>query len=748
MIVTPPQRAAFLRFCAAIFGLAVAIAIYPLWLRPAPPGQLPGFATVLGIDARASYRFVASLLLLPLAAPLLLRPALVRLGTEEARPWAQNLAALSIVVAIWAALAGLPPLWVVLPTLAVLLACTLLRCFPAGFSRRDVILAPAITTVWIAFLDRPVHFAEALLVAALLVLAVRLLVAIPRRGGLPPAYCFALSPLGLALQSQLFGPERRHAFWPPVLVALATPFLLRLAVPDGPRVRRGIRLALAFLIFPIACIGHVSAYAVMGVEGRPRISVFEEAEHLVPAAEMVRGEKPYRDIIPPHGFVQDAFLDYVLLRAGAPSVGRVMKVRSWIETAGSVVQYAVAAAATGSPEVGLAAAFLANLIATPGGPIRLLPSLAAVALLAWGLRRHSPRAFGLAAAVAALSVLTSLDFGAYAVGTLLVALLRMRRWAYARAALVGAACVAVPVTVAFAFYGILADALRVTLFEIASWRSVYNLGPFSAPPPFKTWHFFPEVLIALFDHTGFLFVVWLAIVAALGAALWRKPLRRWEPAVAIAVWCALNALSYAERQRLTFRFAVAPLLAVVLWRCFRSRTPLLRLAAPLMVFILVMVGQPVSHLAVVAIERNARGIQEPRWTEVPGVPRAQGALFETPDAELVAAAKQYFGAHLAPGDTFFDFMNRGLLYYLFDRDCPLRQVEVAFYEPEARQREVIARIEANPHIRFALLPPANDDCNGVDCVPNRIRAPLVWQYLQQRFTPDLATERVMFWKRK
>ena len=88
----------------------------------------------------------------------------------------------------------------------------------------------------------------------------------------------------------------------------------------------------------------------------------------------------------------------------------------------------------------------------------------------------------------------------------------------------------------------------------------------------------------------------------------------------------------------------------------------------------------------------------------------------------------------------------GLLYFLFDRDCPIRQIEVAFYETEDRQREVIARIEGNPNVRAALVPPSAEALD-VDGVPNAVRAPLVWQYLQQHFTPDFQEGDVIFWRR-
>ena len=88
------------------------------------------------------------------------------------------------------------------------------------------------------------------------------------------------------------------------------------------------------------------------------------------------------------------------------------------------------------------------------------------------------------------------------------------------------------------------------------------------------------------------------------------------------------------------------------------------------------------------------------------------------------------------------------MYYLVDRDCPLRQVEVAFYGPETQQRAVIAAIEGNPRIRAALVPAPEGDNTGVDGVANPLRAPLVWRYLQDHFEPHSRQGDVVFWRRK
>jgi hypothetical protein len=115
------------------------------------------------------------------------------------------------------------------------------------------------------------------------------------------------------------------------------------------------------------------------------------------------------------------------------------------------------------------------------------------------------------------------------------------------------------------------------------------------------------------------------------------------------------------------------------------------------------------------------------------------------EANELASVKKYVGLTLQPDETFFDFTNRAIFFYLLDRDNPIRHVEVAYYESEEQQRAVIAAIERNPKIRAALVPPGGI---LVDGVPHEVRAPLVWQYLQEHFYPDFEEGTVVFWRRR
>ncbi|PYQ62243.1 MAG: hypothetical protein DMF58_02310, partial [Acidobacteria bacterium] len=185
-------RHLILRICAAVWGIAIAIAAAPLISRPAPPGQIPGPATTFGIDARAPFWFIALLVAIPLLMPwitsALLRP-LLEAGT---RRWARNCAAISMLVPIWFVTITQDILWVIVPAALVLIVCIASRRLRADFSLHDAILLPTVLTTFFALIDLlPVGIDKLLILATAIVLTVRLLIVLIHREALP-ASCFAL----------------------------------------------------------------------------------------------------------------------------------------------------------------------------------------------------------------------------------------------------------------------------------------------------------------------------------------------------------------------------------------------------------------------------------------------------------------------------------------------------------------------------------------------------------------------------
>jgi hypothetical protein len=746
-----------LRVAAAIWGLAIAISLLPIWLGPPPPGQLPGFARTMGFDAHAPMRFVLGLILIPLLWTFALRPLLTILARDDTPAWARNAFASAAVGILWFVIITRSAAWVLIAPALVLAVALAMRKVDAHFTRHDLILLPVLATVNIALLDLlPRGVDQVLLLAAGAVFAVRLaIVPIRHRTGLPPSMCFALAPLGLALQSSFNRYDLRHSPWWPLVFAFVTPLLLRTIVRDTPATRARFRAALRYVVFPLAAYAYLSATSQIAAEGMPRADLFEDQQHMVPAAEMLRGEKPYRDIIPAHGFVQDALLDFAALRTGPVTLGRALKVRGVIGGTIVIAHYALVAAATGSPEVGLASTFLAMLLGTAGGSFRVLPAIATLAFIAYAIRRRDPRWLAVAGAGVVVCILTSIDHGAYALLTIFIAALRFRddRKRAFTFAIAGGGAAALVTFAVLALYGIAADFVRTTIFEIATLGPVYTLNPFDAPQALQRINNIPEVLGALLDKSAFPYVFWplmmLLVVAALTSKAHMTPRRyaRREAFLIVAVYGVLTAISYAERHHLLWMFVAAPLISIGIFRLFRSRIPLARALAPAAVIVVLMIAQPTAHIAIAGSLRRTHGPLESGWQEM-ALPRARGALTRASDAVVIDVVQRYVASHLKPAETWFDFTNHGNLYFLLDRDCPIRQIEVAFYETAERQREVIGRIEHNPRIRFAIMPTEPVDSSAVDGVPNRDRAPLVYAYLKEHFTPDYEEGGVIFWRRK
>ena len=749
--MTDSQRAAALRACAALYGFAVAMSLHDRFLRPAPTGQLPGLMTKLGLDAAASFHFIGTLVLLPLLFAVAARGAATAVASGQR--WAQVTFAAACFAALWTASLVRDPWRVALaPVLAIAVAIAL-RHFAAQFTRRDVVLLPAGAALLIAVTDvSDLAVDQTLFIAVGSLLTLRLIVAAIRPGrGIEPALAFALSPLALIVEAHFLGRHERYLGWPAMVIVLLTPLALRLTVSNSPLARRRIRLAQAWIIYPLACYAYLSATGLYTAEGKARVNLFEDAQHVVPAAEMARGERLYRDIIAPHGLIQDGLLDRPFVRRGGGNIGEILKGRGVIGGLVACAQYALGVAATGSAEGGVIAFFIGAALGIGGGTFRAVPAIAALAIILHAVRKRRLRLLVYGGAGVVVAVLTSLDFGFYVGVALLVSVLcfrGMRVRALAAAAL-GGASVAAIAAIGLGVYGILGDFLRTTLFEIARWGPFYALPPFAAPEALEKGHFIPDVLALVVDRSVYLYLLWIGALLFFAVALSaRKTSRRIDVMTVFAAFTVICAVSYAERHHLHFQYGVPSLLAGTLFALARSRLRIARAFAPVMIVVLLVLLQPTVHLGIVSWLRHSRGPVDATLCELRDPPRARGALFTAGDAAMITSAQKYISTHLNPEETFFDFTNRGLLYYLTDRDCPIRQIEVAFYEPEAQQREVIAAIEHNPRIRAALVPPADGDDTSVDGVVNPTRAPLVWRYLQEHFEPDFQEGKVVFWKRK
>jgi hypothetical protein len=724
------NRAKLVRLSGALWGLATAISLLPALTTVAPPSQLPGLAKVLGIDAHAPMRFIAALIFLPLLFAAAAAPLANVMTT--ARAWARNALCLAMTGALWIALVHADVWWTTIPVALFVIAFAALRNVDEHFTRRDVILIPTFLTILIALMDLlPWRGLDLYVVgAAALTIALRLLVRDPLR--------FAFAPLALLLQTPFLSWEQRHLGWPALAIVIVTPFIVR------PRDRRRWRAIIAFVIYPLATYSYTITTNLSTAEGKPRVNFFEDAHSMLPASEMFRGELPYRDIIPGHGLLEDGLVDFLAMRSRGATYGSVIKARTTIGAINSVAIYALAAAATGSPEAGFLAWLFGTFSGTAPGTLRTVPALFALALTVAAARKRNPRLLFGAGILSVVAGLTSLDFAAYTFVTLVIAVLRFRpRMAALRAAASGIAVAFTLLVIGLASFGILGAFIRTTFIEIPKLGPGYAMDVFEAPDAMRELRRFPEALAAVLDRASVLYFVWIGALLFVAVAFAQRARRRIEPLLLIAFWIVICAASYAERHHLHFQVAVGALLVTATMLLFRARQ---RALAAAFTVALIIIAQPTTHTAVLSMLRQGHGPLTDVFVEI-GLPRAQGALFAKWDVAVIDSVKRWTERSLAKDETFFDFTNRGTLYFLLDRDAPIRQVEVPQYETDEAQREVIAAIERNPHVRAALVPVAPASAT-IDSVPNAVRAPLVWQYLETHFEPAFVEGDVAIWRRK
>ena len=733
------RREALLAAAFALWGLAVAMSLAPLWERPAPPGQLPGFATANDLDAHAPFRFVAGLIVLTLFFPLLLRPVTRRLASDESRPWARNATVASTIVALWLVVIERAPSMVFLATAAAIAVFVSLRRVALDFTRHDWILLPVLGTTLMALIDvvPSIGVQRAFAGAAALVMAVRIGVAlIP--SPLPPALAFAIAPLGLVLQTGFFARDQRYFGWHALALVVITPLVLRPLL----RNRRRVLTAIAFVVYPLVAYSYINATGLQTAEGKPRLYFFEDSHSLPLASEYLHGERPYRDILPVHGLAEDGGYDWLSFQLRGTAAGNALRTRATVGTLNAVAIYALGALMTGVPEVGLITYFFWNLTGSTL-TTRVTPALFTLALIVAAIRKRDPRYLIAAGFGTVVCGVVSLDYALYTLIVLIVAVLRFRprRTRAIAFAAFGIALAVVPLFAAFATFGILDDFFRGTFLEIPSMGAVYTLTLFERPPTIARTGTFPELLPAVFAGDSFPYIVWCGVAIATAVLIARRRSRRLEPFVVVGLWIVLAAISYAERHHLYFNFATAAMIVPATWLAVRRRAAL----APVIVAAVIVASMPTVHIGIVGWVRRLRG-PEAGWVEVRNPPRARGALMLANEAATLSSAKKYVDLSLAPHETFFDFTNRAILFYFLRRDNPIRHVETAYYESEEAQREVIATLERSPHVRAALVPLPGG--MAVDGVPNQVRAPLVWEYIQQHFEPDFAEGDVVFWRRR
>src|SRR4051812_16080173 len=284
------------RGSSAVFGLALAISLAPRLALRARPEELLSALKLAGYSPKG--------LMLQFILAVLLTAGFAILGERIARlltpyRWAAISYSAALLMAP-VALMSYGNFKHVLMLGAAAAAIVIVRKRDPHFTQGDVVLIPTFLACYMAFLDLDFgHTAVATIIrAAIAVFAIRLIV--------PVSDAFIAAPLAMVALID------RHLQVAGAAIALVvifgTPFLL--ARMKRPLSRRIVYPIVVFL-YPLAAVGLPSPVVV---------NFFEDGHGMPVVSEMLRGEKPYTDIIPTHGLIDDGGLYLVASKIGLGSL--------------------------------------------------------------------------------------------------------------------------------------------------------------------------------------------------------------------------------------------------------------------------------------------------------------------------------------------------------------------------------------------------------------------------------------------
>ena len=717
-----------IRAALALWGLALAIASMPRLAFRASEGELPGSLQNEGLSASGPLWQFALIILLPFLVTLAGQRVVPLLIERKWAAWS------------FAAALALAPVTlmhygtfrhVVLHGVAAA-AIVVARKLEPRCSRSDALLFPCVLSFYFAFLDTGFGRTPAATFfrAAVALFALRLIV-----GALSnetrPAIAFAFAPLAFLFQMHLL--DKPVAGPLALLWLIGTPLLL--ARIDH---RKVLRIA-AWTAFPVAAAAY--PLALIGANTKPAVDFFEDGHSLLPASEMARGELPYRDIIPMHGLLTDGGLDLAAMQLIRPDLGAILGSRRVLAALTATAIYFTALAVTSSAELALLTTFL-SLAIFPMASLwhRVVLPLLALACAAAATRRRAPRWFLPCGILLVASTLVSLDLALCSAVIALIAALRARAL---MPLLKGVTFALVPLVILFAVLGFLPHFITTTFGEVLGQSSVYVIGRLDLPHGLRT---LAEMTAAVSHPELFALMMWFVALVGASAVLAKSPLKmsRGDAVWLVAGWMVLAGAAYVLRRHFYFAFALAPFLAGALLAVRRrSRTVAIVLTVALVFF-----AKPFALVFDISSPlRRSGGLDLADWSEYTAAPRARGAVVDPLTHKALASTQKFLATSLRPNETFYDFANAATLYFIFDRPCPIRELEVPAYERESAQREVIARLERDRSVRAALIafPTAYTTIDGV---PNTHRAPLVHAYLQKKFRPAFNENGVEFWVRR
>lgn len=546
---------------------------------------------------------------------------------------------------------------------------------------------------------------------------------------------------------------------------------------------RTFRTLFWWLVVPAAL--YALAY-IHDIQAPP--DLYHEGERIVPAAAISKGATPYRDVFIWHGLYENGIKGQIAFSLFGESVTGMRLFDRLVEPVGAGVFFLLCWACLGHPLRGLLSVLLYLLLFSPPNVRYLLP-YAGFAVLAVWLRRRDERALPLVVAggLSGSAVFFSLDGGMGAVLSMLILIVlvaiaweakgnttRVTRLLRNVGLVLGGTAVGAVLPLAW-----LAARDALPAFLRTSFAIIWGLSDRSSQPYVDLLGMTKElgVIGGLSSPLGSkifasylppLVIVWG--VAHLITRGWRKSSPVATTTLAVPLVGALvffrAVIRRPDADHLTKLMPLLYLVLVLLlwfhahhvlvW--FRSgRQRWFRLMGPVMMVLscvgvlYVLAWQELETAPALRLEATRH--EDASRDRVKGTRRVEldkagdAVATASPEAIWLEDVVGFVVKNSEPGETFYDFTNKGLFYFLTDRPCPTRYPQTTYAATRAAQREVIADLKKTEP-KLVLFPSGDPGNYGYDRLIHPFRHPLITRYLYRAYQPVRVIDDLLILKRK
>lgn len=552
------------------------------------------------------------------------------------------------------------------------------------------------------------------------------------------------------------------ALWPDYFPLLAFAILVVAIVLTAALILRRVELSERFGVAVLVwfAVPLILAVVTYGSVADPNgwIDLFHRGESLGPASDYLAGDRPYADVFPLHGLLEDGLLDAFLMGVFGRSID-VAIYRMYLLSAMMIpAVWLLSWWAFRSVPLALAAAALTMLVAADNQ--RAVLEIVAAAFLLKGLAENRWRLVAIAGIVGGIDLFFSLETGLYVLGGGLLAIVIKSQ--IAREGKVGLRQIGIfavgylagmsPFIFYLAMRGVVGDFFEVSFIRIPSIID----GAWSLPlPDVGPWLVSSAGDKTLFQYAWHLryilnpFVIAAGLFAIILMVIRRTP--QTQTGLTIVVLTAFSlisqrsALGRADFQHQWFSaFFIGPLFIALLiywtraWEGRDSRDRFVARSIAIM-FALLFVGV----LWTPGLIRNRLdGLISYRARLVGELPTAQ--LIE--NRERIRAVTDAIRSHTAEDDAIFDFSNQPVFYFLADRRNPTRYFQVPLMSPPDAQREVIGDLHSESPALVLMTSPERYD--RFDDVSNARRAPEVARWIRSRYRWKETVHGIELWTRR